>query len=156
MWTSDEAGGEAVSGARDSRYKRLKGPSPLWKFPDICLFSLKIMKNDVLDFIIAQTKQNIEFLASQGALLPDEKLQIIQKLDIAKSNQVLGAQTIGDSTNESPTTKENHSITGPQTITEKTCSPPPGPPPSNGFLYRARAIWGYNEDNRVCYPLTAA
>ncbi|KAJ2926904.1 hypothetical protein H1R20_g10188, partial [Candolleomyces eurysporus] len=106
------------------------------------------MRDPVLDFIISQTKQNIEFLASHGALSPDDKIQIIQKLDLAQSSQILSAQTIGDPTNESRATKENQSIAGSETITEKAYPPPSGPPPSSGFLFRAKAIWGYNEDNR--------
>ncbi|KAH6909075.1 hypothetical protein BKA70DRAFT_224447 [Coprinopsis sp. MPI-PUGE-AT-0042] len=74
-----------------------------------------------LGFIISQTKQNVEFLASQNLLPSGDVQDIINKL--------------------------NHSQTALET-SMRSPHPPAAPPIPARILFKARATWGYNEDNK--------
>lgn len=113
------------------------------------------MKSDpALDFILAQTKQNIQFLVSQGALDKEEGAVILGKLDLSaaifQSTQQFAAQSI--QTADSTVQRTNTPVHKPPSYSEKISSSPEtciSALSSGTPLFTVRALWGYNEDGKV-------
>ncbi|TEB34722.1 SH3-domain-containing protein [Coprinellus micaceus] len=104
------------------------------------------MKSDpALDFILAQTKQNIQFLVSQGALDKEDGAVILGKLDLSASDRP-SLQTA-----DSAVQRINTPVHKPPSYSEKIPSSPEtciSALSSGTPLFTVRALWGYNEDGK--------
>ncbi|KAJ3474577.1 hypothetical protein NLI96_g12381 [Meripilus lineatus] len=98
-----------------------------------------------LSHIISQTQANISFLVANNYLSSTDASDMISRLAEAQAKGIANrsTSTIGNSIS-------NLSITPPP---QPSVTPPPArrnvPPPPPRYI-RARALWAYNEDGRVC------
>ena len=153
---------QIAAGLRSSTDSKSRGLTHKGPAPDPALevpLSLPPpMKSDpALDFILAQTKQNIQFLISQGAIDKEDGAVIVGKLDlsaaISQSTQQFAAQSL--QTEDSAVERTNTPVHKPPSYSEKISSSPEictsilssGTP-----LFTVKALWGYNEGGKVGQP----
>ena len=92
----------------------------------------------LVSYLVSQTQANIDFLQSQGYLTLEDAVNIRSKL--------VAVTTFKKSDKSSNTPApvplpQDHS---------STHQPPPSQPASN--CSKAKALWAYNEDGKVCHP----
>lgn len=114
--------------------------------------------DSALELILAQTKQNIQFLISQGALEKKEGDDILTKLELSaatsKTTRHLASQSLS-----SPDTGHLFTASKAQTPEQEPPSysatapespKPHAPVPSQRVaLFAVKALWAYNEDGGV-------
>jgi hypothetical protein len=116
--------------------------------------------NAAITYILAQTQENIKFLRSAQQISAEDGRDILAKLSaapgISDSPNPVPSAALDSETNRTfsmplPTISASSAIK-PTPPKMAALSRPPPPIPSS-FLFQARALWGYNNDN-VLHCLT--
>ena len=100
--------------------------------------------------IVSQTRQNVEFLMSQGEITRDVGHGILAKLPTASD---VALRDLSDQTRRM--TIPSPPLSQPSIDYAPPPGPPPGPPvrrnvpPSQPNVQRAKALWSYNENGMV-------
>ncbi len=90
----------------------------------------------LLAHVFSQTQANISFLAAQNYISPTDASELISRLTTAQSRGNTDASLANSM----------QALAVVPTNTGRRSAPPPPPPRTQ----RARAVWAYNEDGRVC------
>lgn len=111
-----------------------------------------------LAFVLTQTQENIRFLRSSNQLSANDAEIILAKLSAAPALHDMSSSSPRASHGPSGFSMplpgmDNLNINNPVQKPPALSRPPP-PIPSS-FLFKARAIWAYNEDDKVIYPYIA-
>ncbi|PPQ95714.1 hypothetical protein CVT26_008357 [Gymnopilus dilepis] len=94
---------------------------------------------DASDYIVSQTRDNISVLLSLGRLSPEDARDILAKIPVVKSP--LSHLDSAASYDRPPSDRS---------VVSSLARPQPPPlPGSRDYIFRAKAIWGYNEDRKA-------
>ncbi|KAF9484361.1 SH3-domain-containing protein [Pholiota conissans] len=120
------------------------------------------MTNTAISYVLAQTQANIEFLLSAQQISQDDARDILAKLSAAPGfsdpRKSVSPSAMDNETNRSfpmpitPTISDAAPAIKPTPPKIAALSRPPPPIPSS-FLFKARALWGYNENNNEAEDL---
>ncbi|KAH9481728.1 Myosin IC heavy chain [Psilocybe cubensis] len=107
--------------------------------------------NRAIEYVVSQTRENISFLLSAQQISPSDAMDILDKLPkvSAAPNPEL------DRTFPAPYTDSRNPVPPTKTPVNILAARPVPPIPSP-FLFRAKALWAYNEDGREPNDLTFA
>ena len=105
---------------------------------------------DALSLIIQQTRQNVELLIANNKISAPDGRDILAKLPTGSVDDALARSVENLSVSSPPAMPSVQVPTYPPPPSSTPYSPPSAAPPAPK-TQQARALWGYNEDGKVCF-----
>ena len=108
---------------------------------------------DALSLLIQQTRQNVELLIANNKISALDGRDILAKLPTGNVDDSLARGVEGLSVSPAPTMPSMPSVQVPSYPPPPSSTPysPPSAAPPAPKTQQARALWGYNEDGKVCF-----
>ena len=107
--------------------------------------------NALLAHIVAQTRQNVEFLIAQNEIPRAAGYDILAKLPPASSSDS-SVLALADQTRRLTIPEPSVRASSPPSVPDLGPPARRGIPPAPSRHPRAKALWGYNESGQVSFP----